>query len=124
MKHGQQGHRTHLVPASVLRMTTNAPSSSRRGLAITSVVLGAVATLMILGFWIIGSALDGQGLSNGAVLAVLSFYASVVVGAAAVLVGIAAVIVSRPRILGIVGFILGAVPVVGFFVTMAAQSGQ
>lgn len=120
---GQQGHHTHLVPASVLRMTPNAPSSSRRGLAITSVVLGAVATLMILGYWLIGGASD-QGLTSAALLAVVFFYASVVVGAVAIVLGIAAVIASRPRVFGAIAIILGAVPIVWFFVAMAAQSGQ
>lgn len=79
---------------------------------------------MILGFWIIGNASDGQGLSSGAVLAVLFFYASVIVGAIAVLLGIAAVIVSRLRLFGVIAIILGAVPVVAVVVTLAVQAGQ
>ncbi|MFY9714951.1 MAG: hypothetical protein WAK00_15900 [Microbacterium sp.] len=103
-------------------MTTTSPSSTRRGLAITSLVLGAVASLMILGYWLIGGSSD-QGLTNAVVLAVLFFYASVIVGAVAVILGIAAVIFSRPRLFGAIAIVLGAVPVVAVLVALAAQAG-
>src|SRR4051812_24654600 len=91
-------------PSMLDHMTTaSAPTDSRRGLAIASIVVGALATVMIIGFWLIGGAADGQGLSSAAVLAVALFYASVVVGGIAVLLGIAAVILARPRLLGVVG---------------------
>ena len=103
--------------------TTSASNTSRRGLAIASIVVGAVATLMIIGFWLIGGAADGQGLSSAAVLAVVFFYASVVVGAIAVLLGIAAVIFARPRLYGAVGIILGLVPVIVVAVSPSIQAG-
>lgn len=103
-------------------MTNTAPSSSRRGLATASIVVGAVATLMIIGYWTIGGATDGQGLSTGSVLAVFFFYASVVVGIVAIVLGIVAALRSRPRYLGIVGIILGLVPAVAVAVATAAQA--
>ena len=99
--------------------TTSAPTAARRGLAIASLVVGVVATLMIIGFWLIGGASDG--LSTAAILAVVSFYASVVVGAAAVLLGIAAMIFARPRIFGAIGIILGLVPIIVVTVSTSLQ---
>lgn len=104
-------------------ITNPARNSSRRGLAVTSIVVGAVATVMIIGFWLIGGASDGQGLSNAAVLAVVFFYASVVVGAVAVILGIAAFIVARPRLYGAIGIILGLVPVIAVLVSLSVQGG-
>lgn len=101
----------------------SAPPRSRRGLGIASLVVGAVATLMIIAFWVVGAAVDGQGLSGGAVLAVLFFYASVVVGAVAVLLGIVAMVVARPRVYGALGAILGLVPVIVVLVSTAVQAG-
>ncbi|MCS3842079.1 hypothetical protein [Microbacterium sp. AK031] len=100
-------------------MTDPAPHSSRRGLAITSIVVGAVATLMIIAFWTVGRAVDGQGLTDAAVLVVISFYASVIVGAVAVLLGIAAVVLSRPRLLGVIAIVLGLFPIVAVAVSLA-----
>ena len=93
-------------------MTTTSPSTPRRGLAITAVVLGAVACLMLLGYWLIAGATDGGGLTNGTLLAIVLYYASPVIGGIAVLLGVAAAILSRPRLFGIVGIILGAVPII------------
>lgn len=105
-------------------MTTSpAPSSSRRGLAISSIIVGAIATLMIIAFWIIGGATEGQGLSNASIAAVVFYYASIPVGAIAVLLGIVAVILARPRVYGIVGIILGLVPIVAVIVSTATQAG-
>ncbi|MGO2049746.1 MAG: hypothetical protein ACTH2E_04715 [Microbacterium sp.] len=105
-------------------MTISSSSSKpRRGLAISSIVAGAVATLMIIGFWLIGGASDGQGLSNATVIAVLFFYASVVVGAIAVLLGVAAIIFSRPRLFGVLGIVLGLVPIVVVAVSTSIQAG-
>ena len=43
-------------------MTISSSSSKpRRGLAISSIVAGAVATLMIIGFWLIGGSLRYAG---------------------------------------------------------------
>lgn len=104
-------------------MTTDStPRPSRRGLAIASIVIGAVAALMIAGFWLSGGGSDGQGLTNAVVLAVLSFYASVVVGAVAVLLGIAAVVVARPRFLGILAIALGLIPIVVVAASFTTQS--
>jgi hypothetical protein len=103
--------------------TTSAPANSRRGLAIASIIVGAVATLMIIAFWLIGGASDGQGLSSAAVLAVVFFYASSVVGAVAVLLGIAAVILARPRLDGAIGIILGLVPIIALAVSPSIQAG-
>lgn len=105
-------------------MTTNsALSNSRRGLAIAAIAVGAVATLMIIGFWLIGGASDGQGLSNAVVLAVVFYYASVVVGGAAVLLGIAAAIFARPRWFGVIGIVLGLVPIIAVVVYPSIQAG-
>lgn len=93
-------------------MSTHTPQNTRRGLAVASIVVGALGALMIIGFWLIGAASDGQGLSNGVVVAVLLFYGSVAVGVAAILLGIAAIALSRPRWLGVIGAVLGAVPLV------------
>lgn len=98
-------------------MTTNSPSSSRRGLAISSVVTGALAAVLIIAFWLIAGGSDGQGLSTGSVLAVLFFYAAPVVGAIAVLLGIVGAIISRSKLLAIVGIALGAVPIVTVLVS-------
>lgn len=103
--------------------TASAPANSRRALGIASVVVGAVATVMILIFWLVGGAADGQGLSNAAILAVLSFYASVVVGAIAILLGAAAIFLAQPRFLGIIGIVLGLVPVIAVAASLAAQAG-
>jgi hypothetical protein len=104
-------------------MTTHsAPRTSRRGLAITSVIVGALATAMMLCFWIIGPAADGQGLSGAAVLAVVCYYASMVVGVVGVLLGLIAVIVARPRYLGILGTVLSLVPIIAGVVAPAMQS--
>ena len=103
-------------------MTTNSPSSSRRGLAISSVVAGALATVMIVAFWLIAGGSDGQGLSTGSVLAVLFFYAAPVIGAIAVLLGIVAAIISRSKLLAIVGIVLGAVPIVAVLVSQFSAS--
>lgn len=104
-------------------MTTTSAPSTRRVLAIASIVVGAVATLMIIGFWLIGGASDGQGLSNAAILAVVFFYTSIVVGALAVLLGIAAVIFARPRLFGVIGIILGLVPIIVVAVSPSIQAG-
>lgn len=103
--------------------TTPARSNSRRGLAIASIIVGAIATLMIIAFWIIGGATEGQGLSNASIAAVVFYYASLPVGAVAVLLGIAAVIVARPRAYGVLGIILGVVPIVAVIVATLTQGG-
>lgn len=104
-------------------MTNNQSDRPRRGLAIASVVVGATATLMLVGFWILGGASGGQGLSSGVVVAVFFYYASVVVGAISILLGIAAAILSRPRLYGIVGIVLGLVPVIAVAVSFSSQAG-
>ena len=73
--------------------------------------MGAIATLMILGFQLIAAGADGQGLSNAVVIAVVLFYGSVAIGAVAALLGIAAAIFARPRLLGVVAIVLGVIPV-------------
>ena len=103
-------------------MTTNSPSGSRRGVAIGSVIAGALAAVMIIAFWPIAGGSDGQGLSTGSVLAVLFFYAAPVVGAIAVLLGIIAAIISRSKLLAVVGIVLGVVPIVVVFVSPFSAS--
>jgi len=108
----------------LFRMTSGSkPNSNRRGLAITSIIVGALATLMIIAFWIIGGATEGQGLSNASIAAVVFYYASLPVGAVAVLFGIAAVIVARPKAYGVLGIILGVVPIVAVIVATLTQGG-
>lgn len=104
-------------------MSTHAPRNTRRGLAIASIAVGGIATLMIIGFWLIGAASDGQGLSSAAVLAVLLYYGSAVVGVVGVLLGIAAIVFSRPRLFGVVGAVLGAVPLVVIAVAPSLAAG-
>ncbi|WP_420113439.1 hypothetical protein [Pseudactinotalea sp.] len=99
--------------------TTPARSNSRRGLAIASIIVGAVATLMIIAFWIIGGATGGQGLSDASIAAVVFYYASLPVGVVAVLLGIAAVIVARLRVYGVLGVVLGLVPIVAVVATFS-----
>lgn len=108
----------------LLHMTTiSARPSSRRGLAIASIITGAVAVLMNITFWLIAGAEDGQGLSTAVVLAIVLFYGSVAVGAIAILLGIAAIIFARPKLLGVVGIVLGLVPIIVVAVSPAVQAG-
>jgi hypothetical protein len=107
---------------------TNSPAdsraaavSTRRGLGITAVIMGAIATLMIVGFQVIAAGADGQGLSNAVVIAVVLFYGSVAIGAVAALLGIAAAIFARPRLLGVVAIVLGVIPVVVVTVSPSLQ---
>jgi len=99
--------------------TASTPSSNRRGLAISSIIVGALATLMMIAFWIIGGATEGQGLSNAGITAVVFYYASLPVGAVAVLLGIAAIILARPKAYGVLGIIFGLVPVVAVVATFS-----
>lgn len=103
-------------------MTTNSPRGSRRGVAIGSVIAGALATVMIIAFWLIAGGSDDQGLSTGSVLAVLFFYAAPVVGAIAVLLGIVAAIISRSKLLAVVGIVLGVAPIVVVLVSPFSAS--
>lgn len=103
--------------------TTPAPAPSRRGLAIVATVVGALATVMIVGFWLIGGTADGQGLSSAAVVAVVLFYASAAVGIAAVFLGIAAVTLARPRRSGVISICLGLVPIIVVAVATSIQAG-
>lgn len=106
---------TAQVGSKLHRMTTSPePTRPRLGLAISAIVLGVIAAAMMLGFWLVGSSSDGQGLTTAAVFAVFSYWLSPVIGGVAVLLGVAAIIFSRPRplVLGAIGIILGAVPIV------------
>lgn len=75
---------------------------------------------MILIAWIAIKATADGGLSSAAIYAVLFYYASAFVGGIAILVGIAAAIFARPRILGIIGIVFGAVPIVAVAAAFAA----
>lgn len=88
----------------------------------TSVIVGALATAMMLCFWIIGPAADGQGLSGAAVLAVACYYGSLVVGVVGLLLGLIAAVIARPRYLGVVGAVLGLVPIIAAVVAPAMQN--
>lgn len=99
-------------------MTTNSPTAPRRGLAISSVITGALATMMIIAFWIIAG--GAEGLSTGVVLAVVFYYAAPIVGAIAVLLGIVAAIISRSKLLAIVGIALGVIPIVAVLVAQGS----
>lgn len=86
-------------------------------------LVGAVATLMIIGFWAVGGAADGQGLSTATVFAIVSFYASIVVGAVAVMLGIAALVFARPRLFGVIAIVLGLIPVIAVAASLSAHAG-
>lgn len=92
-------------------MTIEPPNNSRRGFAYAALIVGAMATLLLIGAILLGRALESEGLSSGLIV-VLFYYSAPFVGMAAIIIGVIGIITSRSKMLSLIGVMLGALPII------------